>query len=94
MSDNGSTPQCDVDKSILEALKDWQECDFKDLSFWEIFQDNFDDFTEKNFKLAKINNQQRFRDYLQKFGIWIQRQQRYSIARSLYDMLLEKEPIS
>ena len=29
---------------------------------------------------------------MQKFGVWIQKQQRYTIARSLYNVLLEEEP--
>lgn len=63
------------------------------MSFWKTFQDNFDSFTEENFRLASNNNQQKLWDYLQKFGIWIQKQQRYPIARLLYDALLEEEPI-
>lgn len=30
---------------------------------------------------------------MQKFGLWIQKQQKYPITRSLYNALLEKEPI-
>ncbi len=92
MSDNGSTPQRNVDKFILEVLKDWEECGFKDLSLWETFQDTFDGFTEEDFRLAKINNQRRLWDYLRKFSVWIRRQKRYSIVRLLYDALLEEEP--
>lgn len=29
---------------------------------------------------------------MQKFGVWIQKQQRYRVAKSLYNALLEKEP--
>lgn len=63
------------------------------MSFWETFQDNFNGFTEEDFRLAINNNQQRLWDYLGTLSIWIQRQQRYLITRSLYDALLEEEPI-
>ena len=93
MSDIGSaTPPRDVDKIINEALKAWEEYGFKDMDLWEKFQEDFEGFTEEDFRSASNNNQRRLRDYLRKFGVWIRRQQRYPIARSLYDALLEEEP--
>ena len=90
MSDIGSgTPQQDVDKIIKEV---WKEFGFKDMSLWETFQDDFEGFTEEDFKSASIHQLRKLRDYLRKFGVWIRKQQRYTIARSLYDALLEGEP--
>ena len=68
------------DKTINEALKAWEECGFKDMSLWETFQE-FDNFTEEDFKLASNYNIRRLRDYLRKFGVWIRKQQRFIIAR-------------
>lgn len=61
------------------------------MSLWETFQYIFDGFTKENFTLVRNNNQQRLWDYLQKYGIRIQKQPKYLIARSLYDALLEEE---
>ena len=47
---------------------------------------------EKDFKLASNHNIYKLRDYLQKFGVWVQKQQKYTIARSLYNTLLEEQP--
>ena len=47
---------------------------------------------EEDFKSASIHHQRKFCDHLQKYGIWVQKQQRYTIARLLYDTLLEEEP--
>ncbi|MCJ1349946.1 hypothetical protein MMC31_008189, partial [Peltigera leucophlebia] len=53
MSDiDTGTSQRDVDKIINEALKAWEECGFKDMSLWETFQEDFEGFTEEDFKLA------------------------------------------
>ena len=93
MSDIGTdAPPRDVDKAIIEALKAWEECGFKDMSLWETFQEDFEGFTEEDFKLASNHNICKLWDYLQKFGVWVQKQQRYTIARSLYDALLEDKP--
>lgn len=62
------------------------------MSLWETFQYNFKGFIEKHFKSARIYYQCKLGDYLQKYSVWVQKQQRYTIARSLYDALLEEEP--
>ena len=93
MSDNGSgTPLRNVDKIITEALKVWEEFGFKDMSLWETFQDDFEGFTEEDFKSASIHHQRKLRGYLRKYGVWVRKQQRYNIARSLHEVLLEEEP--
>ena len=93
MSDiNTGTPLQDVDKAIIEALKAWEECGFKDMSLWETFQEDFEGFTEEDFKSASNYNIRRLRDCLRKFGVWIRKQQRFTIARSLYEALIEEEP--
>ncbi len=93
MSDIGTgNSQRDVDKIILEALKGWEECGFEDMSLWETFQEDFEGFTEEDFRLASNHNIRRLRDYLRKHGVWIRKQQRYNIARSLYEALLEEVP--
>ena len=70
----------------------WKEFHFKDISLSEIFQDNFEGFTKEDFKLGSIYHLYKLWDSLQKFGVWIQKQLRYTISRSLYNMLLEEEP--
>ncbi len=93
MSDIGNgNSQRDVDKIILEALKVWEECGFKDMSLWETFQEDFEGFTEQDFILASNYNIRRLRDYLRKFGVWIRKQKSLTIARSLYEALLEEQP--
>ena len=93
MSDIGSgTSQREIDKIIDESLKAWEKCGFKDMSLWETFQEDFKGFTEEDFRLASNHNTRRLWDYLRKFGVWIRKQQRITIARSLYEALLEEEP--
>ena len=70
MSNNGSsTPPRNVNKIIEEALKVWKKFSFKDMDFWEIFQEDFKGFMEEDFRLASNHNAQRLLNYLQKFGV-------------------------
>lgn len=93
MSDNGfGTPLRNSDKTIEEALKAWEKYDFKDMSLWKTFQEDFEGFTEENFRGGSNYNIQKLWDYLQRFGIWIQKQQKYTITKSLYEVLLEEVP--
>ena len=74
MSDIGSdTPQRDVDKIIDEALKAWEKYGFKDMDLWEIFQEDFEGFTEEDFRSASNHNARRLRNYLQKYGIKVRK---------------------
>ena len=93
MSDNGSgTPLRNVDKIIKEALEEWKKFGFKDMDLWETFQYDFEGFTEEDFRSASIHHQRKLRAYLRKYGVWVRKQQRYTIARSIHDLLLEEEP--
>ena len=92
ISSSSGIPQQDIDKFIIKALKVSEEFGFKDISLWEIFQDNFKDFMKENFKSASTHHLCKLRDYLQKFGVCIQKQERYNIARALYKALLKEEP--
>ena len=57
MSDIGTgAPPRDVDKAIIEALKVREECGFKDMSLWKTFQEDFESFTEEEFKSASNFN--------------------------------------
>lgn len=70
----------------------WEEFSFKDMSLWETFQEDFKDFIEEDFKSASSYYLCKLWDHLQKFGIWIPKQERFNIARILYKGLLKKEP--
>ncbi len=61
-------------KIIKEALKMWEKFGFKDMSLWETFQDDFEGFTEEDFRSASIHHQRKLRDYLQKYGVGVRKQ--------------------
>lgn len=51
MSEIGTNnSQQDIDKIVLDVLKGWEEYDFKDMSLWEIFQEDFLGFIKENFR--------------------------------------------
>ena len=57
MSDIGSGAfQRDVDKIIDEALKAWEKYGLKDMDLWVTFQEDFEGFTEEDFRSASNHN--------------------------------------
>lgn len=56
--------QQNINKIIKKTFRVWEEFDFENMSFWEIFQDDFKSFIEKNFKLASIHYLRKFWNYL------------------------------
>ena len=66
---SSATPQQDVTKIIDKVLKVWEKYSFKDIDLWETFQEDFEDFTEEDFRSANNYNTQRLWNVLQKYGV-------------------------
>lgn len=74
ISDIGfSTLWQDIGKIILKAFNVWKELGFKDISLLNTFLGNFKGFTEEDFKLVNIHDIHKLWDYLQIFGVYIQK---------------------
>lgn len=56
---------------MKKAIKVWEEFGFKDMSHWEIFQDDFENFTKENLKSTSIHHQYKLRDYPYKYGLLV-----------------------
>ena len=60
MSDIGSGIfHWDVDKIINEVLKAWEKYGFEDMDLWKTFQEDFEGFTEEDFRSANNHNVKR-----------------------------------
>ena len=58
--------------SYVEAkLQEYQLYNSQDSKLWEIFQDDFKDFTEQHFSTIKLRNKQRLRDSLRSRGVYV-----------------------
>ena len=55
------------------------------------FQDDFEGYTEEDFKLVNNNDIRKLRNFLRRQGVWIEKS-RLTIAKSLFNALQEKEP--
>lgn len=60
--------------------------DFKDLDLWEAFKDDFEGWTEDDFKLTTNHEIRKVRTSLRKRGFWVEKS-RLTIAKSLYNTL-------
>ena len=80
-----------VAEEIAEAVKTWEKYDWKDSDLWESFQDDFEGYTEEDFKLVNNNDIRKLRNFLRRRGVWIEKS-RLTIAKSLFNALQEKEP--
>lgn len=80
-----------VDSTINEALKIFQ--DFQDDDLWETFREEFEGFTEEDFRRGTTNFQLRkLRALLRRRGVWVMKDERVTIAKSLYTTLQEDKP--
>jgi hypothetical protein len=61
---------------------------FYDIELWESFQEEFVDWTRRDFELASTSCCRAFRTYLRRKGVWISKET--TSAKSLYDAFKEK----
>ncbi|KAI0994324.1 hypothetical protein K3495_g13858, partial [Podosphaera aphanis] len=63
-----------------------------DSNLWELFQDDFGDFTAPTFSQVKLRTQQVLRDCLRSRGVYISKNsKRKTISQTLFDCLQEEE---
>ena len=53
-----------VAEDIANAITTWETYDWKDTDLWESFQDDFEGYTEEDFKLVSNNDIQKLRNFL------------------------------
>lgn len=58
-----------VAEDIANAIMIWEKYDWKDTDLWESFQDDFEGYTEDDFRLININDIRRLRNFLIKQGV-------------------------
>jgi hypothetical protein len=75
---------------IILLIKKWKSLNLQDTNLWVTFRDDFEEWTEQNFKITTNDVLRSLRNFLRKQSVWISRQKRKTIARSLQEML-EKE---
>ncbi len=72
---------------IALMIKKWKLYNLQDTNLWVTFRDDFEEWTEQDFKTASIDALRGLRNFLRKHGVWISRQKRKTIAKSLHEML-------
>ncbi len=76
-------------------IKIWIDANFKNISLWEQFRDDFEKWIENDFKQDVFNHiLRKIRDFLRKRDVWIMKNsKKIIIARSLYNTLQKEDPI-
>lgn len=82
----------EVARTIARAIKAYDHCDFKDSNLWEAYLDDFEGFTENDFKLVHYTETRRLRTLLRKRGVWIEKGRKITVAKSLFNTLQEEHP--
>ncbi len=81
----------DWEKWVETKINEWEQDNLIDKELWEQYQDDFNDWTEKDFKSDVSNTLlRRLRDTLRRRGVWVSRDEQ--VAKSLYNTLQEKNP--
>jgi hypothetical protein len=75
---------------ITLLIKKWKSLNLQDTNLWATFRDDFERWTEQSFKTATNDVLRSLRNFLRKHDVWISRQKRKTIARSLQEVLEKK----
>ena len=63
----------------------------KNDNIWEQYQEDFADFTEATFKACNLAVIYNLQTILRHKGVWVEKDKRVTIARSLYNTIHEKD---
>ena len=80
----------DVDSTINGAFQTFQ--DFQDDDLWETFREEFEGFTEEDFRRRTTIQLRKLRALLRRQGVWVMKDKRVTIAKSLFATLQEDKP--
>ncbi len=72
---------------IILLIKKWKSLNLQNTNLWGTFRDDFEGWTEQSFKTATNDVLRSLRNFLRKHGVWIPRQERKTIAKSLQEVL-------
>lgn len=90
--DPDNTSETDVTEYTKKCIELYEEYNFLDYNLWEMFQEDFGDFTEATFGMIKRHTSSTLRGLLRSRGVWIRHEKRKTIAQSLYATLQEERP--
>ena len=76
---------------IRKKMKDWNRYEFMNDNLWDVFIENFENYTKNTFNFVNKNDLRELRSYLKKKSVWVQRE-RMSVASALANILKEKRP--
>ena len=73
-------------------LRSWINMEWRDKNLWEVFQEDFGYFDEANFEKIDKPILRKIRDHLRANGVFVQKQQRYKMAKALVEIATEENP--
>jgi hypothetical protein len=76
-----------ADQFIQTKVTKWKKWNFEGKDLWEQFRDDFEGWTETTFKEATLDVLRALRAYLRERGVWVMKNERKTIAKSLHDVL-------
>jgi hypothetical protein len=83
----------DWEKWVETKIKKWETYNLTDKDLWNQYLDDFDEWTEKDFKSDVSHTLlRRLRDTLRRRGVWVSRDEKITIEKALYNTLQEKNP--
>lgn len=94
MTSTSETPPAIRDPATVVSvvISTWEGCDFGDEDLWEAFGYEFEGYTEDDFINIPNSQRQKLRNFLRKQGVWISKDKRFTIAKSLCQLLEEENP--
>jgi hypothetical protein len=78
---------------IEVMIKDWIKADFRNTSLWEQFQNDFEKWTENDFKTVFNIRLRWMRDILRERDVWVEKNKKVTIAKTLYNTLQKEDLI-
>jgi hypothetical protein len=80
-----------INEFIKFKLDEYEESGLDPFDLWEQFKEDFESFTEDDFKSANQTNVRKLRGLLRKYGVWVKKDRHGNAAQALFQTLQEDD---
>ncbi|KAI6251504.1 hypothetical protein HI914_00540 [Erysiphe necator] len=89
--DSGRLTESIVNGYISYSIEAWKVLKYKDDDLWMAYQEDFENWSEKTFKIAHINAIRSLRDFLRENGVFVNKVKSVNMIKSLMETLGETD---
>ena len=79
-----------ISRHIVLTIEVWEETKLAFYQLWSSYEEEFEDYTERDFKFVSNRQKRKFRDFFKQRDVWVKKKSNITIAKTLFNALHKK----